>query len=100
MQVLMESAASMLKNGATPAVVDVAVEVLGEVGGAVIQAVINESENNQRFIYSLQSRFLVILEVLQLNAEEQSLSGQHKTCCDVDAAPLFWIHVVPVWCCC
>jgi len=80
----------MLKNGATPAVVDFAEETLNEVTGVVIPAIINESENDQRFIYSLHSRFQVIRdalaednqEVFQLNAEEQALSTQHKTCRD------------------
>ena len=42
----------MLKNGATPAVVDLAEERICEVGAAVVPAVSNESENDQRFIYS------------------------------------------------
>jgi hypothetical protein len=78
----------MLKNGATPAVVDFAEETLNEVTGVVIPAIINESENDQRFIYSLHSRFQVIRdalaedneEVFQLNLEEQTSSGLHKTC--------------------
>jgi len=92
-QALMESATTMLKNGATSAVVDFAEETLGEVSGVVIPAIINESENDQRFIYSLHSRFETIhtalatsnLEVFQLNAEEQALSVQHKSCRDVEA---------------
>ena len=91
MQALMESATTMLKNGATPAVVDFAEETLNEVSGVVIPAIINESENDQRFIYSLHSRFQVIRDALaednqnvfQLNAEEQTLSGQHKHCRDM-----------------
>jgi len=91
-QALMESATTMLKNGATPAVVDFAEETLGEVSGVVIPAIINESLNDQRFIYSLHSRFEVIrtalasdnAEVFQLNAEEQTLSTQHKSCRDVE----------------
>ena len=87
----MESATTMLKNGATPAVVDFAEETLNEVSGVVIPAIINESENDQRFIYSLHSRFQVIRDALakdnqnvfQLNAEEQTLSGQHKHCRDM-----------------
>ena len=47
-------------------------------------------KNDQRFIYSLHSRFQVILdsmsednrEAFQLNAEEQTLSDQHKACED------------------
>jgi hypothetical protein len=93
-QALMESATTMLKNGATPAVVDFAEETLGEVSGVVIPAIINESENDQRFIYSLHSRFQVIHETLQtgnqdvfqLNWEEQTLSGQHKNCRNEEAA--------------
>jgi hypothetical protein len=91
-QALMESATTMLKNGATPAVVDFAEETLAEVSGVVIPAIINESENDQRFIYSLHSRFQVIrdelsegnLEVFQLNAEEQALSAAHKSCRNVE----------------
>jgi hypothetical protein len=92
-QALMESATTMLKNGATPAVVDFAEETLGEVSGVVIPAIINESENDQRFIYSLHSRFQVIherlesdnQEVFQLNFEEQTLSAEHKDCRDTEA---------------
>ena len=91
-QALMESATTMLKNGATPAVVDFAEETLHEVSSVVIPAIINESENDQRFIYSLHSRFQVIREelegnnqeVFQLNFEEQALSTQHKSCRDVE----------------
>jgi hypothetical protein len=91
-QALMESATTMLKNGATPAVVDFAEETLAEVSGVVIPAIINESESDQRFVYSLHSRFEVIrtalasenAEVYQLNAEEQSRSAQHKTCRDTE----------------
>ena len=91
-QALMESATTMLKNGATPAVVDFAEETLHEVSSVVIPAIINESENDQRFIYSLHSRFQVIREelegnnqeVFQLNFEEQALSAQHKSCRDVE----------------
>ena len=42
----------MLKNGATPAVVDFAEETLNEVSGVVIPAIIKEPLNDQRFIYS------------------------------------------------
>jgi hypothetical protein len=91
-QALLESATTMLKNGATPAVVDFAETTLGEVSGVVIPAIINESENDQRFIHSLHSRFATIrenlvqnnLEVFQLNAEEQILSGQHKRARDTE----------------
>jgi len=87
-QALMESATTMLKNGATSAVVDFAEETLGEVSGVVIPAIINESLNDQAFIYSLHGRFETIrqtltadnLEVYQLNSEEQTLSSQHKSC--------------------
>jgi hypothetical protein len=87
-QALMESATTMLKNGATPAVVDFAEETLAEVSGVVIPAIINESESDQRFVYSLHSRFQVIRdtlaegnqEVFQLNYEEQIYSIQHKEC--------------------
>jgi len=87
-QALMESATTMLKNGATSAVVDFAEETLGEVSGVVIPAIINESLNDQAFIYCLHGRFETIrqtltadnLEVYQLNSEEQTLSSQHKSC--------------------
>jgi hypothetical protein len=85
---LMESAKSFLKNGATPDVVDFADATLEEVSSIVIPAIINESESDQRFIYSLHSRFEEIRthlsssnqEVFQLNAEEQTESGLHKAC--------------------
>lgn len=85
---LMESAKSFLKNGATPDVVEFADATLEEVSSIVIPAIINESESDQRFIYTLHSRFEEIRtalasnnqEVFQLNAEEQSESGLHKSC--------------------
>jgi len=88
----MESAVTMLKDGATPAVVDFAEETLTEVSGVVIPAIIDESENDQRFIHSLHSRFEVIRtalatgneEVHQLNSEEQALSGDHQMCRDTE----------------
>jgi len=87
-QALMESATTMLKNGATSAVVDFAEETLGEISGVVIPAIINESVNDQHFIMTLHGRFETIrqtlvtgnLEVFTLNAEEQRLSGAHKGC--------------------
>jgi hypothetical protein len=90
---LMESAKSFLKNGATPDVVEFADATLEEVSSIVIPAILNESESDQRFIYSLHSRFEVIRsalassnqEVFQLNAEEQAESGHHKACRDVEA---------------
>jgi hypothetical protein len=92
-QALMESATTMLKNGATPAVVDFAEETLGEIGDVVIPAILNESISDQQFIRSLYSRFEAIRttlsdnnqEVFTLNAEEQTLSGEHKGCRDIEA---------------
>ena len=63
------------------------------VENVVIPAIINESENDQRFIYSLHSRVHVLRDVFagdkqeafQLNAEKQTLSSRHKTCRDVEA---------------
>ena len=77
----------MFRYLATPAVVHFAEETLNEVSGVVIPAITNESENDQRF------RFQVIRDALaednqqvfQLNAEEPTLSGQHKHCRDVQA---------------
>jgi len=51
----------------------------------VIPAIINESENDQRFIYALHSRFDEVraalaagnTEVFKRNAEETELSAQH-----------------------
>jgi len=90
---LMESAKSFLKNGATPDVVEFADATLGEVSSIVIPAIINESESDQRFIYSLHSRFEDIRnalaagnqEIHQLNAEEQAESASHKSCRDTQA---------------
>jgi len=87
-QALLESATTMLKNGATPAVVDFAEVTLGEVSGVVIPAILNESLNDQQFIYNLHARFEAIRtelaasnqEVFQLNAEEQEFSANHKSC--------------------
>jgi len=89
-QALLESATNMLKNGATSDVTDFAEVTLGEISGVVIPAILNESHNDQQFIYGLHSRFEVIRsalatsnqEVFQLNAEEQAYSAQHKTCRD------------------
>ena len=58
------------------------------VENVVIPAIINESENDQRFIYSLHSRVQVLCDVFagdkqeafQLNAEKQTMSSWHKTC--------------------
>jgi hypothetical protein len=85
-QALLESATTLLKNGATTDVIDFAEETLNEVSGVVIPAIINESLNDQNFINSLHSRFATIrenlvsdnTEVFQLNFEEQILSAQHK----------------------
>jgi hypothetical protein len=88
----MESATTMLKNGATSAVVDFAEETLNEVSGVVIPAILNESISDQHFIRSLHARFTEIhttlttgnLEVYALNEEEQELSTDHKTCRDAE----------------
>lgn len=88
---LMESAKSFLKNGATPDVVEFADATLDEISAIVIPAIINESLSDQRFIYSLHSRFEDIRnalaagnqEIFQLNAEEQAASSAHKSCRDV-----------------
>jgi len=85
---LLESATNMLKNGATGDVVDFAAETLAEVTGIVIPAILNESENDQKFLNSLHSQFQTIRdavaqtnqEVFQLNAEEQAASSKHKGC--------------------
>jgi len=91
-QALMESATKMLKNGATPAVVNFTETTLAEVAATVLPSIIEESENDQAFIYGLHSRFQVIRdslansnqEVHQLNAEEQVLSSTHKECRDLE----------------
>jgi len=91
-QSLLESAKHMLKNGATPAVIDFSEETLAEITGVVIPAIINESENDQRFIYALHGRFDEVraalaagnTEVFQRNAEETEFSNRHKECRDVE----------------
>ena len=47
-EALIGSAMTMLKNGATPAVVDFAEDALNEVSSALIPAIINVSENDLR----------------------------------------------------
>lgn len=92
-QALMESATTMLKNGATPDVARFATETLDEVSSVVIPAIINESVNDQAFIRSLYSRFDAIRstlqegngDIFQLNYEERLLSSEHKACRDVEA---------------
>ena len=61
----MESAAHMLKNGATPEVVTFAEATLDDVTGTVMPAIISESENDQTFIYNLHSCFAVVLGELE-----------------------------------
>jgi hypothetical protein len=82
----------MLRNGATPAVIDFADQTLADISGTVIPAIISESQNDQTFINNLHARFEVIRqqlaednrEVFHLNELETHWSNEHKTCRDVE----------------
>lgn len=89
---LLESVGSMLKNGATPDVVEFAQASISEITGAVIPAIGNASATDQEYVYATFAQFEVILadleegtfEVHARNEEERRHSTAHKSCRDVE----------------
>ena len=85
---LLQSATNMLKNGATPDVVDFAQATLTEITSVVLPAIINASETDQRLVDSTFTMFENALQelsdgnnrVLAANNAERVLSHQHKAC--------------------
>merc|ERR1719183_2923031 len=78
----------MLKNGATPDVVDFAQATLTEITSVVLPAIINASETDQRLVDNTFTMFESALQelsdgnnpVLPAPNQERLLSGAHKTC--------------------
>jgi len=87
-QNLLQSATQMLKNGATPDVVDFAQATLTEITSVVLPAIINASETDQRLVDSTFTMFETALQELSdgnnrvkvAHDVERVLSSQHKTC--------------------
>lgn len=85
---LLQSATSMLKNGATPDVVDFAQATLTEITGTVLPAIENAHAADQQLVDTTFAMFeaaLIQLEndnnrVKTAHDAERSLSSQHKTC--------------------
>jgi hypothetical protein len=85
---LMESAKTLLQNGATPDVVEFASTTLNEITSDIIPAIEAESATDQAFVNQLHLRFQAALDALTqgntqvftLNQEEQSLTSQHEQC--------------------
>lgn len=90
---LLEAAGTMLKNGATPDVVDFTRATMDEILGTVIPAIADASEADQRLldqIYAMFEAALVELEagneeIFNLNLENRQHSTQHKSCRDLEA---------------
>jgi len=87
---LLESAGTMLKNGATPDVVDFTRATLDEISSTVIPAMADASEADQRLIYEIYAMFEAALleleeangEIFSLNLENRQHSIEHKSCRD------------------
>jgi len=85
---LLQSATSMLKNGATPDVVDFAQATLNEITSTVLPAIENAHDADQQLIDTTFAMFeaaLIELEnannrVKTAHDEERSHSSAHKTC--------------------
>jgi len=85
---LLQSATNMLKNGATPDVVDFAQATLTEITSVVLPAIINASETDQRLVDSTFTMFANALQelsdgnnrVVAANNAERALSRSHKAC--------------------
>jgi len=92
-QALMESATNMLRDGATPQVVQFTEETLQEISAIVQPAIIEESVNDQRFLDNLYAQFGEVTstlvssnqEIHQLNQEELADSAAHQSCRDDEA---------------
>ena len=87
---LLQSATQMLKNGATPDVVDFAQATLTEITSIVLPAIINASDTDQILVTTTFSMFETALaeveagnnRVKTAHDQERSLSASHKTCRD------------------
>lgn len=83
----------MLKNGATPDVVDFTRATLDEITGTVIPAIADASEADQRLLDEIYAMFEAALaeleagnaEIFNLNLENRQHSSQHKICRDEEA---------------
>ena len=93
MSALMESAANMLKNGATPDVVEFAQETLDEIAGVVIPAIVDESRVQQEQVVEMwtQMRHLIDVDleswlqgIAQWSSEVQAASVVHHNCRDTE----------------
>jgi len=90
---LMEAATNLLKNGATPDVVDFTEATLDEIEEVVIPAINNESATDQLSLYETHAMYAANerdlatdnLEVYQVEAEETTTSGLHKLCRGLEA---------------
>merc|ERR1719183_786995 len=82
----------MLKNGATPDVVDFAQATLTEITSVVLPAIINASETDQRLVDSTFTMFETALQELSdgnnrvkvAHDTERALSRSHMACRDAD----------------
>jgi hypothetical protein len=89
---LLQSATQMLKNGATPDVVDFAQATLTEITSVVLPAIINASETDQRLVDNTFTMFETALQELEdgnnrvkvAHDTERALSAQHMSCRDAD----------------
>jgi len=85
---LLQSATQMLKNGATPDVVDFAQATLTEITSVVLPAIQNASDTDQQLVDSVFTMFESALQELSdgnnrvaaASAEERVLSRAHKAC--------------------
>jgi len=91
MSALMESAANMLKNGATPDVVEFAQETLDEIAGVVIPAIVDESRVQQAQVVDNYRRMTHLIdvdlagwkqEIFQWSSEVETASSVHHICRD------------------
>jgi len=85
---LLQSATQMLKNGATPDVVEFASITLQEITSVVLPAITNASETDQRLVDSTFTMFETALAELEdgnnrvaaASRQERELSAEHKAC--------------------
>jgi len=85
---LMESAATMLKNGETADVVTFVTETLKEVRDSVVPAILDASNISQKGLFTTHSHFFVVQSELWKGLEdikgheknEKDKSDQHKKC--------------------
>jgi hypothetical protein len=85
---LLQSATQMLKNGATPDVVDFAQATLTEITSVVLPAIINASNTDQALVDSTYTMFETALQELSdgnnrvkaAHDQERLFSAAHKSC--------------------